>query len=52
MTPHQKVKKFAEKHGAKITRPEKVKLKKADISTAAKQKDLLIQVASDLGYIE
>lgn len=52
MTPHQKVKIFAEKHGAKITKPGKMKQKKSDISNTAKQKDLLIQLATDLGYLE
>lgn len=51
MTKHEKLVKFAEKHGVALTTKTKAKLKKADISTA-KQKDLLIEIAQDLGYVE
>lgn len=52
MTNHEKLVKFAEKHGSTLTPKTKVKVKKADVSTAAKQKDLILQIASDLGYLE
>lgn len=48
---HAKIKKFAEKHGVVVVEKVKVKQKKADITTA-KQKDLVIEMAQDLGYIE
>jgi hypothetical protein len=52
MTAHEKLVKFAAKHGSTLTPKAKVKVKKSDISTAAKQKDLIIQIAQDLGYLE
>jgi len=51
MTTHERLKKFAEKHGAILTPKVKVKVKKADVTTA-KQKDLIIEIAQDLGYVE
>jgi hypothetical protein len=51
MTAHEKLKKFAEKQGLVVSTKVKVKLKKADVTTA-KQKDLLIEIAQDLGYVE
>lgn len=48
---HAKIKKFAEKHGATLPEKQKIRIKKADVTTA-KQKDLLIQIAKDLGYVD
>ena len=48
---HEKIKKFAEKHGAVVVEKVRVKQKKADVTTA-KQKDLVIEMAQDLGYVE
>jgi len=43
---------FAEKHGAKLKKEAKEKQNASDISTAAKQKELLLRIATDLGYLQ
>lgn len=47
-----KLREFAGKHGVTVAVKEKTKVKEADVSTAAKQKDLVLQMAKDLGYVE
>jgi hypothetical protein len=44
------IEKFAKKKGIEL-KPVKVKDNLANINSAAKQKDLLIQIATDLGYL-
>lgn len=51
MTATEKLKAFAEKKGI-ILKPEKVKESPANINSAAKQKELLLKIATDLGYLE
>lgn len=58
MNPHERVKQFAEKHGATLTTPtQKEQLKsqlkgKTDKLTPKEKDDLLLQIAHDLGYID
>lgn len=52
MTPTEKLIGFAEKHGATLKKDGKPKQKASEIATAAKQKDLIIRIATDLGYLE
>jgi hypothetical protein len=52
MTPTEKIIVFAEKHGAKMKKNEKQKQKALKISTATKLKELVIKIATDLGYLE
>jgi hypothetical protein len=52
MTPAKKIEKYLEKRGVKVNAKLKAAQKKADISTTAKQKELLIAIAADLGYIQ
>ena len=47
----EKIKKFAEKHGI-VLKPEKVIDSPANINSAAKQKELLLKIATDLGYLK
>lgn len=52
MTPAEKIVKYLEKRGVKPPEKAKLKFKEADIKTAAKEKELLITIAADLGYIQ
>lgn len=52
MNKIEKIIEFAEKHGATIDRTKKAKQKKSEINTTAKQRDLVIEIATDLGYLE
>ena len=51
MNAAQKIEKYVVKRGFILNEKGKIKQKASDISTAAKQKDLLITIASALGYI-
>lgn len=51
-TPAKKIEKYLEKRGVKVAVKIKAAQKKADIGSAAKQKELLITIATDLGYIQ
>lgn len=52
MTAAEKIEKYLEKRGVETKPKLKVKRKASDITTAAKEKELLITIASDLGYIQ
>lgn len=45
------IEKFAEKHGLKL-KAKREKGKPSSINSAAKQKELLITIATDLGYLK
>lgn len=46
-----RIEKFAEKHGLKL-KAKREKEKTSIINSAAKQKELLITIATDLGYLK
>lgn len=59
MNAHDRVKQFAEKHGATLTVPSQkeqlkgqLKGKTRDKLTPKEKDDLLLQIAHDLGYID
>jgi hypothetical protein len=52
MTAIERIMKFAGKRQIEIRNKAKEKSKAADISNAAKQKELLLKIATDLGYVE
>lgn len=52
MTPTEKIEKYLIKRGVTFEEKSKVKQKTSHISTAAKQKELLLTIAADLGYIQ
>lgn len=45
------IEKFAKKHGLKL-KPKREKENSSNINSAAKQKELLITIATDLGYLK
>lgn len=51
MTAQERIVKFAKKAGVKLKKQAE-KESPANISSAAKQKALLIKIATDLGYLE
>jgi hypothetical protein len=52
MTPAEKIEKYLLKRGVQIQPKIKTVQNQKDISTSAKQKDLLLTIAADLGYIQ
>ena len=52
MNAHGKLKKFAKKHGLELKKTKKVKANKTKINSTKKHNELLITIATDLGYIE
>ena len=51
MKNHEKILSYLDKRGVKPTKKVKVVTKQADLKTAAKEKELLLRIATDLGYI-
>lgn len=47
----EKIKKFAEKHGIAL-KPSKKKELTANINSTTKEKELLLKITKDLGYLE
>ena len=45
------IEKFAEKNGLKL-KPKREKESPSNINSSAKQKELLIKIATDLGYLK
>lgn len=52
MSSKDKLKAFVCKHGFQLPSKKKTKVQPSDVSNSAKQKELLLQIASDLGYIK